>query len=173
MSATAAAARPDVPLKEVMPLATPPKEIQPFAMNSMALLEFSNANWRISAHAGVGPQDLGNPVLWSVTASRLRAFDLVHVIGHAGRWWAEVLVASAQMGMATKVKVLRHVELEANIPNDRMLPPNHEIEFDAVHSQFTAYRKEADGSRVKIGSQYSTWAECYSNLLEHASLRSR
>ena len=148
----------------------PAPELAAFSPTAIQWVEQTNQRWRLNAHAGVTPENLETPALWSIITTKLRPFDVVEVVGKDGRWWAEVLVTQAAREYRASVKVVRVVDLPPVPPRDgRELPPGYRIDYDPQGNTYTAFRIAGD---IPMTPAMPTWEQAWRILIDHAALRS-
>ncbi|MCC6208560.1 MAG: hypothetical protein IT488_10475 [Gammaproteobacteria bacterium] len=109
------------------------------AMNSLTLLEFSNARWRLNVQPGVTHQDLVDPAFYSVVSGKLRPFDIVECVSDT--FWAEILIRSAERGAPVQAVGLRYVDLPELVRGQHGdVPPNHDVRYDPTDGTYQGIR---------------------------------
>lgn len=139
--------------------------------DSLTLLEFSNARWRHNAAPGVTRKDLVHPAYFFAAGDRkLKAFDVIECVAADGKWWAEVLVASAQQAMPPALVELRYVDLSGVMVTNGYdgLPLGYEIRFSPQGNTHAAYRT-SDGARMT--PELPSREDARRELMNHATLR--
>jgi hypothetical protein len=136
-------------------------------MNTLTLLEFNNARWRLNVQAGTTPDDLISPELYSVVSGKLRAFDIIECV--SPDFWAEVLVRSSQRGSPVQVVGLRFVNLPKLVEGQADdCPPNHDVRYDPTDGTYQGVRI-SDGATLTPKLNDRTLA--LREMQDHATLR--
>jgi hypothetical protein len=143
-------------------------------LDRLKLREHAHNVWFTVAPAGMTPDDLGTPSVWSAVASqfnRSEGMDLVRVYFEEHNVWSEVLIRQAVAGRATVV-VLRSVTLPAlDAAAEDALPPNHEI----FHTQADGWVVRRISDDVVLGrGREKGWhsrQDAVTYLLSHSSVR--
>lgn len=161
--------------ERVEPAIAKAPEIKPFKGGTMQLAEFSNALWRLDAPPECTREMLEDPRYWPTVLSqqpvnsRVRPFDHIHVVGHQGSFFADLLVWRYEPNFPVAVEVLtfkRCPEIKAPTHDD--IPAGHSIRFDPQSGLYQGFRDEGD---IVLTQPNRERERVRYDLVNHATLR--
>lgn len=123
----------------------------------LKLAEQANNFWQAYAPDGCTPEDIENPIFWSVYSQKLRPFDGIRVIAEDGTWMANCIVIQSSR-TETKVHVEKVIQLmQVETPD---IKDPYYIKWAGPKKMWCLFRTE-DGARIKEGMQTQEEAATY------------